>query len=86
MRRDGVKIAKDRMKFKRPKMDKKNGCISCTCQAPYSDAKYGRIVHLVMKDKKIIQDYLTAHQEAVKNGNWNTMQEPLRNIQTNVRN
>lgn len=38
------------MKFKCPKISKKNGCISCTCQTPCSDAKYGRTVHLVMKD------------------------------------
>ena len=50
MRRDGVEIAKGRMKFKCPKMRKKNGCISCTCDNPCSDAKYGRTVHLVMND------------------------------------
>ena len=31
-------------------MSKKNGCISCTCENPCSDAKYGRTVHLVMND------------------------------------
>lgn len=50
IRRDGVEAAKGRMKFKCPKISKKNGCISCTCQTPCSDAKYGRTVHLVMKD------------------------------------
>ena len=39
-----------RMKFKCPKISHKNGCISCTCETPCSDAKYGRTVHLVMKD------------------------------------
>ena len=33
-----------------PKISHKNGCISCTCETPCSDAKYGRTVHLVMKD------------------------------------
>ena len=50
MRRDGVAVAKGRMKFKCPKISHKNGCISCTCETPCSDAKYGRTVHLVMKD------------------------------------
>ena len=27
-----------------------HGCISCTCETPCSDARYGRTVHLVMKD------------------------------------
>ena len=50
IRRDGVEVAKGRMKFKCPKISHKNGCISCTCETPCSDAKYGRTVHLVMKD------------------------------------
>ena len=50
MRSDGVEVAKGRMKFKCPKISHKNGCISCTCETPCSDAKYGRTVHLVMKD------------------------------------
>ena len=39
-----------RMKFKCPKISHKNGCISCTCETPCSDARYGRTVHLVMND------------------------------------
>ena len=39
-----------RMKFKCPKMSRKNGCISCTCETPCPDAKYRRTVHLVMND------------------------------------
>ena len=50
MRRDGVEAAKGRVKFKCHKISHKNGCISCTCETPCSDAKYGRTVHLVMKD------------------------------------
>ena len=50
MRRDGIEVAKGRMKFKCPKMNKENGCLSCTCETPCSDAKYGRTVHLVLKD------------------------------------
>ena len=50
MHRDGIEAAKGRMKFKCPKMCRKNGCISCTCETPCSDAKYGRTVHLVLND------------------------------------
>ena len=50
MRRDGIEVAKGRMKFKCPKISFKNGDISCTCENPCSNAKYGRTVHLVLKD------------------------------------
>ena len=50
MRRDGIEVAKGRMKFKCPKMSRQNGCISCTCETPCSNAKYGRTVHLVLND------------------------------------
>ena len=50
MRRDGVEKAKGRTKFKCPKMNRIDGCLTCTCEAPCSDAKYGRTVHLVIKD------------------------------------
>ena len=50
MRRDGVEKAKGRTKFKCPKMNHIDGCLTCTCEAPCSDAKYGRTVHLVIKD------------------------------------
>ena len=50
MRRDGVEKAKGRTKFKCPKMNRIDGCLTCTCNSPCSDAKYGRTVHLVMKD------------------------------------
>ena len=50
MRRDGIEVAKGRMKFKCPKISHASGCISCTCENPCSNAKYGRTVHLVLKD------------------------------------
>lgn len=50
MRRDGVEKAKGRSKFKCPKMNRIDGCLICTCRNPCSDAKYGRNVHLVVKD------------------------------------
>ena len=30
--------------------DSDDGCISCTCESPCSNAKYGRTIHLVLKD------------------------------------
>ena len=30
--------------------DSDDGCISCTCENPCSNAKYGRTIHLVLKD------------------------------------
>ena len=50
MRRDGIEAAKGRMKFKCPKISHAGGCISCTCDNPCSNAKYGRTVHLVLND------------------------------------
>ena len=50
MRRDGIDVAKGRMKFKCPKISRTGGCISCTCDNPCSTAKYGRTVHLVLND------------------------------------
>ena len=38
------------MKFKCPKISHAGGYISCTCENPCSNAKYGRTVHLVLKD------------------------------------
>ena len=43
-------VAKGRMKFKCPKISYAGGGISCTCETPYSNAKYGRTFHLVLKD------------------------------------
>ena len=50
MHRDEIEVAKSRMKFKCPKMCRKNGYISCICKIPCSDTKYGRTVHLVLND------------------------------------
>ena len=50
MRRDGTEPAKGRMKFKCSKITFAGGTVACTCENPCSTAKYGRTVHLVMKD------------------------------------
>lgn len=43
--RDGMEAAKSKTKFKCPKISRKNGCISYTCDNPCSDVKYGCIVY-----------------------------------------
>ena len=50
MRRDGTESAKGRTKFKCPKISFAGDSVTCICDNPCSDAKYGRTVHLVMKD------------------------------------
>ena len=50
MRRDGTESAKGRTKYKCPKISFAGGNITCTCENPCSNAKYGRTVHLVIKD------------------------------------
>jgi hypothetical protein len=43
----GIEPTKYRIKFRCPLANKKNGC---SCKNPYSESKYGRTVHLAMKD------------------------------------
>jgi hypothetical protein len=47
MHHDGVEKSKFRLKFRCPRMSRKFGC---ACENPCSDSKYGRTVHLAMKD------------------------------------
>ena len=47
MNHDGVEKKKYRIKFRCPLMSRKYGC---SCEHPCSDSKYGRTVHLAMKD------------------------------------
>ena len=48
MRHDGVEFSKRRSKFRCPLMDRRTR--SCSCTNPCSDTKWGRTVHLAMKD------------------------------------
>lgn len=50
MRRDGTESIKGRTKFKCPKISLAGGKITCTCEHPCSNAKYGRTIHLTLKD------------------------------------
>lgn len=47
MRHDGVEKKKYRIKFRCPLFNRTHGC---SCETPCSTAKYGRTVHLAMKD------------------------------------
>lgn len=47
MHHDGVEKSKYRTKFRCPLMNRKNGC---SCENPCSDSKYGKTVHLALKD------------------------------------
>ena len=48
MRHDGVEQAKHRSKFRCPLMNRITGV--CSCENPCSTSKFGRTVHLAMKD------------------------------------
>ena len=50
MKRAAVEPRKGRIKYRCPKITAKGGTPHCTCTEPCSDAKYGRNVHLVLKD------------------------------------
>ena len=50
MRRDGTETSKGRTKFKCPKISFVKGTPKCICEHLCSNAKYGRTVHLVLKD------------------------------------
>ena len=50
MKHAAVEPRKGRIKYGCPKITAKGGTPHCTCTEPYSDAKYGRNVHLVLKD------------------------------------
>ncbi len=64
MRRDGTESAKGRTKFKCPKISFAGGSVTCTCKNPCSTAKYGRTVHLVMKDNpRLFNDLLRSSNE-----------------------
>ena len=50
MKLAAVEPKKGRVKYRCPKITCKGGSPHCTCESPCSDAKYGRNVHLVLKD------------------------------------
>ena len=50
MKLAAVEAKKGRIKYRCPKITSKGGSPKCTCKKPCSDAKYGRNIHLVLKD------------------------------------
>ena len=50
MKQAAVEPKKGRIKYRCSKITYKGGSPKCTCEEPCSDAKYGRNVHLVLKD------------------------------------
>lgn len=50
MKLAAIELKKGRVKYRCPKISFKGGTPHCTCENPCSDAKYGRNVHLVLKD------------------------------------
>lgn len=50
MKLAAIEPKKGRIKYRCPKITCKGGSPHCTCENPCSDAKYGRNVHLVLKD------------------------------------
>ena len=50
MKKAAVEPSKGRIKYRCPKISFVGGTPHCTCENPCSDARYGRNVHLVLKD------------------------------------
>jgi len=50
MKQAAVEPSKGRIKYRCPKISFIGGSPHCTCENPCSDAKYGRNVHLILKD------------------------------------
>lgn len=63
MHRDGSEPAKARLKYRCPLANRKYGC---SCTDPCSDSKYGRTVHLAMKDNPRLINIPPRHSEEWK--------------------
>ncbi len=63
MNHDGSEPSKARLKFRCPLASRKYGC---SCQAPCSDSKYGRTVHLAMKDNPRLINFPPRNSEKWK--------------------
>ena len=61
MNHDGTKPSKARIKYRCPLASRKNGC---SCAHPCSDSKYGRTVHLAMKDNPRLINFPPRDSEA----------------------
>ena len=63
MNHDGTEPSKARIKYRCPLASRKNGC---SCEHPCSDSKYGRTVHLAMKDNPRLINFPPRDSEAWK--------------------
>ena len=63
MNHDGTEPSKARIKYRCPLASRKNGC---SCAHPCSDSKYGRTVHLAMKDNPRLINFPPRDSEAWK--------------------
>ena len=61
MNHDGTEPSKARIKYRCPLASRKNGC---SCAHPCSDSKYGRTVHLAMKDNPRLINFPQRDSEA----------------------
>ena len=61
MNHDGTEPSKARIKYRCPLASRKNGC---SCVHPCSDSKYGRTVHLAMKDNPRLINFPPRDSEA----------------------
>lgn len=61
MNHDGTEPSKARIKYRCPLASRKNGC---SCAHPCSDSKYGRTVHLAMKDNPRLINFPPKDSEA----------------------
>ena len=63
MNHDETEPSKSRIKYRSPLASRKNGC---SCEHPCSDSKYGRTVHLAMKDNPRLINFPPRDSEAWK--------------------
>lgn len=63
MNRDGSEPSKARLKYRCPLASRKYGC---SCENPCSDSKYGRTVHLAMKDNPRLINFPPRNSEEWK--------------------
>lgn len=71
MKQAAVKPKKGQIKYRCPKIRYKGGSPQCTCIEPCSDDKYGKNVHLILKNNPRL---LIIFLVTLKNGRWNFMQ------------
>ena len=67
MHHDGSESSNGRLKFRSPLASRKYGY---SCKHPYSASKYGKTIHLVMKDNPRLINFTSV---TLRNGKKNSM-------------